>query len=100
MQAVIKLISAGWPQHRSQVPVAAREYTVAKAELSEHDGLVIKERRIVVLRVMRKEILEKIHEGHQLFNNSKVYRGSTGVSVVARNFSRCKEHSAVMSDMP
>lgn len=65
LQAVIKLISARWPQHRSQVPVAAREYTVAKAELSEHDGLVIKERRIVVLRAMRKEILEKIHEGHQ-----------------------------------
>ncbi len=64
LQAVIKLIRAGWPQHRSQVPVAAREYMVAKGELSEHEGLVIKERRIIVPRTMRKEILEKIHKGH------------------------------------
>lgn len=48
LQAVIKLIRAGWPQHRSQVAVAAREYTVAKAELTKHQGLVIKGRRIVV----------------------------------------------------
>ncbi len=43
----------------------------AKAELSEHGGLVIKGSRIVVPRVMRKEILEKIHKGHQGLTKSR-----------------------------
>lgn len=59
LQAVIKLIRAGWPQHISHIPVEAREYMAAKAKLSEYKGLVIKGRRIVVPRVVRKEILEK-----------------------------------------
>lgn len=70
LQAVINLNRAGWPQHISQVPAAAREYMAEKEELLEHEGLVIKGRRIVVPRAMIKDILEKIHEGHQGLTNS------------------------------
>ena len=65
LQSVIKFIHAGWPEHISKVPVSIREYVQVKAELSEHNGLVLRGCRIVVPQPMRKEILQKIHEGHQ-----------------------------------
>lgn len=37
LQAVITLIKTGWPQQKSQIPTVAREYMLAKTELSEHD---------------------------------------------------------------
>ncbi|KAK0156179.1 hypothetical protein N1851_000550 [Merluccius polli] len=65
LQSVIKFIHAGWPEHISKVPVSIREYVQVKAELSEHNGLVLRGCRIVVPQPMRKEILQKIHQGHQ-----------------------------------
>ncbi|KAL6491496.1 hypothetical protein MHYP_G00018410 [Metynnis hypsauchen] len=63
--SVMKLIRNGWPEHLSSVPDSAREYTQVKSELSVYDGLVLIGSRIVVPQVMRNEILQKIHEGHQ-----------------------------------
>lgn len=65
LQSVIKFIHAGWPEHISKVPVSIRAYVQVKAELSEHNGLVLRGCRIVVPQSMREEILTKIHEGHQ-----------------------------------
>ncbi|XP_033991872.1 uncharacterized protein K02A2.6-like [Trematomus bernacchii] len=65
LQAVIKLIRAGWPEYSSNVPLNIRDYTKVKNELSEADGLVIRGNRIVVPGSLRADILQKIHEGHQ-----------------------------------
>ncbi|XP_034023466.1 uncharacterized protein K02A2.6-like [Thalassophryne amazonica] len=65
LQSLIKFIWTGWPEHSCKVPVGIRQFMQVKAELSEHDGLVLRGSRIVVPQLMRKEILQKIHEGHQ-----------------------------------
>ncbi|KAK0146758.1 hypothetical protein N1851_013875 [Merluccius polli] len=65
LQSVIKFIHTGWPEHISRVPVSIRAYVQVKAELSEHNGLVLRGCRIVVPQSMREEILQKIHQGHQ-----------------------------------
>lgn len=48
-----------------QQPVTIKQYMQFKAELSEHNDLVLRGCRIVVLQQMRKEFLLKIHEGLQ-----------------------------------
>lgn len=63
--SVMKLIKTGWPEHLSNVSRDAREFVQVKSELSEYKGLILRGSRIVVLRSMRGEILQKIHEGHQ-----------------------------------
>ena len=65
LQSVMKLIKTGWPEHLSSVPESAREYIQVKSELSVYNGLVLRGSRIVVPRMMRGEILQKIHKGHQ-----------------------------------
>ena len=54
----------GWPEHREDVKLAALGLYQFRNELSEVDGLLVYGDRIVIQYKMRKEILEKIHEGH------------------------------------
>ncbi|GFS12098.1 Pol polyprotein [Elysia marginata] len=54
----------GWPEHREDVKLAALGLYTFRNELSEVDGLLVYGDRIVIPYKMRKEILEKIHEGH------------------------------------
>ena len=64
-QSVIKLLRTGWHEYTSNVPMNAGEYLKVKNELSEYDGLITRGCRIVVLRPMRADILQKLHDGHQ-----------------------------------
>ena len=54
----------GRPEHREDVKIAALGLYQFRTELSEVDGLLVYGDRIVIPYKMRKEILEKIHEGH------------------------------------
>ena len=54
----------GWPEHREDVKIAALGLYQFRNELSDVDGLLVYGDRIVIPYKMRKEILEKIHEGH------------------------------------
>ena len=56
---------AGWPQYKEDVMIGARELYSIKDELSEYEGILIRGSRIVVPFSHRKEILGKIHDGHQ-----------------------------------
>ena len=44
--------------------MAARDFFIIRGELSLHDGLLVRGDRIVVPFRLRKQILERIHEGH------------------------------------
>ena len=54
----------GWPEHREDVKLAALGLYQFINELSEVDGLLVYGDRIVIPYKIRKEILEKIREGH------------------------------------
>ena len=53
----------GWPQYREDVQLAARDFII-RGKLRLHDGLLVRGDRIVVPFSLRKQILERIHEGH------------------------------------
>ena len=54
----------GWP-NRSQLDSTLKPYWDAQGELTEGDGLLMYEQRIVVPRSLQTETLQKLHEGHQ-----------------------------------
>lgn len=56
--SVTKLIKTGEPECVCSVPLDAREKTLVKSELSEHNGLILRG-WLVVLRSIRGEV----HEG-------------------------------------
>lgn len=55
----------GWPEHESKVPVHLREYWKERGNITVCGGFLLKDRRIIIPRLMRHEILQLIHEGHQ-----------------------------------
>ena len=54
----------GWPAHKQDVMLAARNLYDLRSELSVQDGLLLRGNRIVVPTESRQETLEKIHHGH------------------------------------
>ena len=64
LQAVIKHIHQGWPQYKRDCAPAAHPYWHCHQDLTEAQGIVLKGDKIVILEKMRKDMLQRIHEGH------------------------------------
>lgn len=58
LQTVMTYIQSGWP--RGSCP----KFYHIRSELSVADGLLLREKRIVIPHNMRTDILQRIHEGH------------------------------------
>ena len=64
LSSTLNYTRQGWPEYREDVKIAALSMFPFRNELSQVDGILVKDDRIVVPYKMRKEILERIHEGH------------------------------------
>ena len=58
------VISEGWPDNVSEVPVEVRPYFHHKDELITQDGLIFKGAQVVIPELMRGEIREALHVSH------------------------------------
>ena len=65
LKAAMEYTIHDWPQYKEDVQLAAGDFFIIRGELSLHDGLLVKEDRIVVPFSLRKQILERIYEGHK-----------------------------------
>ena len=63
-QQITEFCQSGWPDKKS-LSVTVRPYFPMAAEFSVEGGLLMRGNRIVIPPVLRKELLDKIHEGHQ-----------------------------------
>ena len=59
-----KTVLSGWPDTKRETPVKIREYWHCREEISEIDGILLKNEKIVIPSSFRPEMLEKIHAGH------------------------------------
>jgi len=64
LQTLKKQIQVGWPDKKSDVPDCIRPYSGFQDELSEANGLLFKGEQIIVPRMLQKEMLQKLHQGH------------------------------------
>ena len=63
-QKLTSYCQRGWPS-RDKLPGMFKPYLTVAAEFSIRDGLLMRGRRIVVPAVLQKEILDRLHTGHQ-----------------------------------
>ncbi|KAK0156520.1 hypothetical protein N1851_000189 [Merluccius polli] len=69
---VMTLCTEGWPAHAKQEP-ALKNYWPERAMLTEKDGLLLKDTRLVIPAAMRNDVLAKLHEGHQGVEHPRRY---------------------------
>lgn len=62
---LLRFCEKGWPENVSKVPVHLREYWKERGNITVCDGFLLKDRRIIIPSLMRREVLQQIHEGHQ-----------------------------------
>jgi len=63
LQILKSQVISGWAQ-KSEVPLAVRPYVKCQDELSTQNGILFKGSRIILPASLRREMLQKIHEGH------------------------------------
>ena len=59
-----KIISRGWPAEKKDCSESIKPYWDSRAGLTTVNGLVLRGSQIVIPKSMRKDMLERIHEGH------------------------------------
>ncbi|QQP54568.1 Uncharacterized protein FKW44_007439, partial [Caligus rogercresseyi] len=65
LNALCETVMTGWPSEVKEVSKTLKPFWSMKDQLSVEDGFLTKGRAIVIPQVMRKEALQRIHEGHQ-----------------------------------
>ena len=71
MRTLSETIKCVWPETKVQTPVSIHAYWDVRDELSELNGVVLRGERIVIPPSMRKEMLERIHQGLMGIEKSK-----------------------------
>ncbi|VDI45487.1 Hypothetical predicted protein [Mytilus galloprovincialis] len=64
LQTLTRLIIDGWSDEKNEVPKEVFEYWNFRDELSNVNGIILKGEKIVIPASMRKNFLNKLHEGH------------------------------------
>ncbi|KAK3091320.1 hypothetical protein FSP39_018897 [Pinctada imbricata] len=64
MRKLINTIENGWPDNKSDVPIACAPYFNARDLLSIHDGLVVRGEAIVIPQSLRSDIKARLHSSH------------------------------------
>ncbi|XP_013404021.1 uncharacterized protein K02A2.6, partial [Lingula anatina] len=64
LQILKQVICEGWPERKSQVPLAASQYWDFRDQMSVHNGIVFRGERTVIPFELRPEILKIIHSSH------------------------------------
>ena len=63
-QKLYQYCKSGWP-HRQSIVGAVQPYISVASEITVHGGLLLKSNRIIIPSVLRLDILDKLHSGHQ-----------------------------------
>ena len=85
LSTALQYTKTGWPQHKTDVMLAARDLYAVRGELSTWNGILMRGERIVIPNVMKREVMDKIHQGHLGINKC---RESEPSSVVVTHHTR------------
>ena len=73
-----KTIHEGWPQSRKDCPKQLLEFSIFRQEISEEDGILYKNHRLIVPHSERLEALKVLHLGHYVVDKMQLRTLETG----------------------
>ena len=60
-----EVVLKGWPAYRKQCPQELWDYWTFRCDLVIEDGFILKGDRIIIPEILRGQILDALHTGHQ-----------------------------------
>ena len=57
-------IATGWPEVKEQVPIPIRDYWLYRDKISVHNRVLFKNQRVIIPKLLREEIMSRIHSSH------------------------------------
>ena len=64
MKELKRTAQKGWPENKKDCPVKIQDYWNCRAGLTVMDDIVLKGSKFVIPSSLRKQMLQKLHEGH------------------------------------
>ena len=64
LQILMRVVLAGWPEHRQLVPQEVQAYFTSHDKLSVQDGILFKSNRVVIPASLRQHIIQKVHSSY------------------------------------
>ncbi|CAC5417169.1 unnamed protein product [Mytilus coruscus] len=64
LQTLVNIINEGWPQHRDRVPYCTLPYFEWRDELSIQEGIVVKVEAILIPKLLRHDMKNRLHSAH------------------------------------
>ena len=100
LQSLAKVISQGWPREKRELPDELKSFWDHRDHLIVQDEVVFLGTRIVIPKLMRRMILNIIHEGHLGIEMSKrrareavFWPGmNSDIEQIVRNCKACQKH--------
>ena len=77
LKKITKYIIEGWPNSKENIVNEAKSYWSFREELSIINGIVFKSERLLIPEVMRKKVLEELHQTHKGIEQTKWRAGAT-----------------------
>ena len=71
LQELIQIMKSGWPNNKNNLKATLKQFWNYKDDLTEHNGLILKGQCILIPEIMRRNILNKLYEGHQGIEKTK-----------------------------
>lgn len=65
LETLKSTVLQGWPESKEQAPLNIREYWHFREEITLHNGILLKNQRVIIPKALRPEILSRIHASHQ-----------------------------------
>ena len=96
---VIKYCEGGWPSSRSVCHDLQTFYQV-RDDLDYQKGLLLKSDRIVIPLALQKEILNKLHQGHQGITKSRARAGTVWWPGLSRDIKSFAMNCSVCAQLP
>ena len=106
LSEVLKYIRKGWPE-KCPAPYL-RAYFVRRANLSEHDGCILKDNQVVIPPAFRENMLKLLHTSHAGIVRMKSLarkhmwfpRMEADIEEISHNCNRCAEAGPEMAKTP
>ena len=108
LKKVTKCIIEGWPNSKDNIPNDAKSHWSFREELSIINGIVFKGERLVIPEVMRKKVLEQLHQAHMGIEKTKWRARATifwpqinqQIENMVRKSSTCQQNQAKQQHEP